>query len=240
MKSIIGIAFVTIGLVTASAFAVLGLPSRAPTTGKMRLVPIPVHEKTQARLIPAAARKRDRENTAIIHLAQAMGPFWDRPGSFPGGVAPPFGPPPHGADAMGPFGSVQPPSPRADCEEHIDRLAGLVGYLKSKERLEDAQRAAWQKVEVAAEPGLARIRALCEELPTQLAQPPGLPARVDFAIKQMTARTELLRAIREPLQALYDTLKADQRTLLDMPPPLPRRPHSPPHRVPPPPPHDTL
>lgn len=240
MKPIVGIVFGTIGLAVASA-AALSLPSHAPTAAKTALVNISLHGKTQARLIQAADREGENATaTAIImQLAQAMGPFWDGPDPVFGGGVPPFGPPPHGPGIMGPFGPVQPPSPRADCQEHIDRLAGLVGYLKSKERLQDAQRAAWQKVEAAAEPFLARIRALCEELPTQPAQPPGLPARVDFAIKRMTAQSELLRAIREPLQALYDTLSPDQRTLLDMPPP-PRRPPSPPHRFPPPPPHDTL
>lgn len=240
MKPVLRIAFVTIGLAVASA-AALSLPSHAPTVAKTTLIDISAREKTRARLIQSADWEGENATTtAIIQLAQAMGPFWDGPGPFFGGGALPFGPPSHGPDAAGPFGPVQPPSPRADCEEHIDRLAGLVGYLKSKERLQDAQRAAWQKVEAAAEPGLAQIRALCQELPTQPAQPPGFPARVDFVIKQMTARAELLRAVREPLQTLYDTLSADQRAILDMPPPLPHRPPSPPHRVPPPPPHDTL
>ena len=153
----------------------------------------------------------------MTRLAQA--PAWIQPGPFPHPHVPP-GPPPHGFGPA-PFGFAPPPAPRVACEDEIDRLAGIVGYLKSKERLEGDQKSAWDKVETAAAPGLAKLRALCADLPSYPGGPPALPARVDFMAKQMTARAELLSAIREPLRALYDTLSPDQRALLDMPPPGP-------------------
>jgi hypothetical protein len=40
--------------------------------------------------------------------------------------------------------------------------------------------------------------------------------RIDFAEMQMSTRLELLRAVHEPLQALYETLSSDQRALLTL------------------------
>jgi hypothetical protein len=91
---------------------------------------------------------------------------------------------------------------------------GLAGYLKSKMRLREDQKAAWQKVEQIAAPGVEKIRNLCERLPSQPTPQPGLLEHIDFAELQMAARLELLRAIHEPLHALYETLSSDQRALL--------------------------
>jgi hypothetical protein len=115
-------------------------------------------------------------------------------------------------------GPISPlPSPRVACEEDINRRMQLVGYLKSKLRLQGAQKDAWQKLEQAGEPALQKIRELCGQLPIQTASPPNLPDMVDMAEKQaavIAVQLEFLRAIREPRRALYETLSADQRALL--------------------------
>jgi hypothetical protein len=170
-----------------------------------------------------------------VELTQAFGRPWDAPVGAPRGAPVQFGPP--AFPRPGPFGFAPPdgppPSPRVACEEDVDRLMGLAGYIKSKMRLRDDQKAAWQKVEQTATPGAEKIRNSCERLPSQPAPQPGLLERIDFAETQMAARLELLRAVREPLQALYETLSPDQRALLAAgpqlfhplppPPPEPRR-----------------
>jgi hypothetical protein len=91
---------------------------------------------------------------------------------------------------------------------------GLAGYLKSKMRLQNDQKVAWQKVEDAAAPDVEKIRNLCARLPSEPAPQPSLLEHIDFAEMQMAARLELLRAVHEPLQALYETLLSEQRALL--------------------------
>ena len=62
--------------------------------------------------------------------------------------------------------------PRLACEEIVHREAALQGYLKSRLRLTPAQKEAWHKVELAAEPAVNRQRELCEQLPLEAANPP--------------------------------------------------------------------
>jgi LTXXQ motif family protein len=165
-----------------------------------------------------------------VELAQAMGPPSGpsgpgAPSGFPAPFRPP--PPPHPSRAMAGFAPPGglPPAPRAACEEEVDRLMGLVGYLKSKLRLQDDQKAAWLKVELVAVPVVEKIKDLCARLPSQPVPQSHLLERIDFMEMQTAARLELLRAVHEPLRALYETLSPDQRAILEiapllLPPPL--------------------
>jgi hypothetical protein len=231
MQRAIKVVLLAAGLATGpSAAAILSATSlTSSTTPKSRSIDMSFAggHGTAA----AVAEASGDESYTPIELAQAMGRPWDPPAGAPGGIPLQFGPPP--APPAGPFGFDRPggppPSPRVACEEDVDRLMGLAGYLKSKLRLRDDQKAAWQKVEQVAAPGTEKIRNLCERLPSQPAPQPGLLEHIDFAEMQMAARLELLRAIHEPLHALYETLSSDQRALLmvgprlfhPMPPPPP-------------------
>jgi hypothetical protein len=138
--------------------------------------------------------------------------------NFPRGVPFPPGPGPmifHGP--MRPDGTMEPP--RRECLENIHRHSALAGYLKSKLRLQESQKEAWRKIEEAAGPALEAMQALCDQLPDVLGAPPTMPDMIDFAEKQNSARAAFLRAIRDPFRALYDTLTAEQRALLQLPPP---------------------
>jgi hypothetical protein len=95
---------------------------------------------------------------------------------------------------------------------------GVAGYLKSKIRLQGEQKNLWQRLELAATPPTEKLRELCSALPSQPALPPNLLERIDFAEKQAVIRLELFRAIHDPLHALYESLSADQRALLAIPP----------------------
>jgi hypothetical protein len=160
---------------------------------------------------------------AATEFAQAgEGPFSLPPAGGMGILArpphPPFG-------AMGLPGGPPPrlaASPRQACNEDIDRHAALAGYLKSKLRLQEAQREAWQKIETAAAPVIETLRALCAELPEYRTAHPSMPEGLEHAEKRMVATAEFLHAIREPLRALYATLTPDQRAAIEPPaPPMP-------------------
>jgi hypothetical protein len=126
-----------------------------------------------------------------------------------------------GAPGPAPFPRAPFLNPRAACNDDIDRHAALSGYLKSKLRLQGAQKDAWQKIEVAAGPAVETLRTLCDELPQSPAARPSMPDAIAFGEKQLAAKAAFLRAIRDPLRALYETLSPDQRAALE--PPAPHR-----------------
>jgi len=166
-----------------------------------------------------------RSDKSVAMLAQADGPSpFPRTMSFPRGVPLPPGPGPMTFDGpMRPHGPMRPDGtmepPRRECLENIHRHAAIAGYLKSKLRLQESQKDAWRKVEEAAGPALEAMQALCDQLPDLLGAPPTMPDMIDFAEKQNSARAAFLRAIRDPFRALYDSLTAEQRALLQLPPP---------------------
>jgi hypothetical protein len=112
--------------------------------------------------------------------------------------------------------------PQAGCEENVDRYAAIAGYLKSKVRLQGSQKQAWQKIEEAAQPAVESMNELCARFPDRMAGPPATPDMLDFVQKQLSARAAVLRAIREPVRAFYDSLSAEQRGVLQSPPLLGR------------------
>ena len=231
MKLTIRIVLIAAGLATVpAAAAILGSTSlslsRMVPVLKTNRITISFHDKSQARVITAADNEARNRTRSPIELAQAIGQPLDHPNAgAPEGFPAQFGalPFPHHPESPDLLGFAHPPGPppppRIACEEDIDHLMAVTGYLKSKMRLQGEQKIAWQKVEQAAEPGVEKMRDLCARLPYQPAEPPSLPERIDFAEKQMTARVELLRAVREPLRALYETLSPDQRALLVIAPP---------------------
>ena len=97
----------------------------------------------------------------------------------------------------------------------------MVGYLKSKLRLQPNQREAWQKLENVAQAAIEKLHATCESLPTEASAPLSLPDMMDMMEAQLSVRVELLRATREPLRALFDTLTPEQRRAMQPPAPPP-------------------
>jgi LTXXQ motif family protein len=170
--------------------------------------------------IEHAFADRDRcDASAAIELAQAFGPHpLDPP--MPDGHAPMWhlpGPPPAFA---GRIPHREPRlSPRRACEDGIHRNAALVGYLKSKLRLQGPQKDAWQKIEQAAEPAVESMYQLCAQLPDRMVGPAPMPRMIELAEKQLSARAAVLLAILEPARSLYELLSADQRAEFELLPP---------------------
>ena len=194
---------------------------------------VSVQPKDAARLAPFAD-DNDHQAILLINLAQAS----RQPDLAPPAIRtaqafippPAFGAPPvpHGA-----FGSFSPsavmgpppwPLTRSVCEDRINSEAAMVGYLKSKLRLQPNQREAWQKLENAAQAAIEKLHAACESLPIEASAPAPLPDMMEMVEAEMSARLELLRATREPLRALFATLTPEQRRALQPPVPPPPRP----------------
>ncbi len=179
--------------------------------------------KDATRLPNDGSPENDRANL-LVELAQASGGSgWPAPPlrGAPDLPPPPFGAPPMGAGAIGPSGphGMRPLFTRLECEESINRRAALAGYLKSKLRLDQKQKDAWQRLEQAVEPAIEKFWTACEQLPIEISVPPLLPDAVDMMQRQLSAEAELLQALREPLRALYETLSPEQRSALVPPPP---------------------
>ncbi len=218
------------GLVIGAGVAAVGATYPAP--------PVP---KDQARILSEAGKSRAEEySRALLQLTQATRPRpdVDAPVTFvpmragdggphmtgPRGVGRPppahFGPlggPPGPFAAVPPFAAMGPN--RFACEEDIDRHAALAGYLKSRLRLEGAQKEAWRKIEQAAEPVVEKMQKACASLPAQPGEPPNFAAMIEMADQQFSLRAEFVHAIIAPARALYDTLSSEQRRVLDRPPP---------------------
>jgi LTXXQ motif family protein len=111
-------------------------------------------------------------------------------------------------------------APRKVCLENISRDIAIYAYIKSELQLTDNQKEAAKVVDDAVESSTSKLRALCQNLPTEIVAPPGIIERVGFMEKQLAARLELLRALKGPVQDLLEQLTPDQRALLDQPPSL--------------------
>jgi LTXXQ motif family protein len=223
MQSAFRVILLAVGILGAPTAATILSPtilSSSPTS-KASQVSLPVHD---SRAIAASLDEDTDRTFASTDFAEAIGWPWEPPVPRPDAriSVPPGAPPipqPPGARfriGLGPPPPL-PPSTRSGCEEEIDRLTGLAGYLKSKIHLQGAQKEAWQKLEFAAAAPVEKLRELCSALPAQ-PEPPTRPLeRIDFAEKQTAIRLELFRAIHDPLHALYESLSADQRALLAVP-----------------------
>jgi LTXXQ motif family protein len=111
------------------------------------------------------------------------------------------------------------PPARIVCEEGINRIAALAAYIKSKLRLQGAQKDNWSKIEQAAGPMIEKMHEACDTLPNGPSAPLTMLAMLSFAGKQASARAEFLIAVSDPAQAFYDSLSTEQRELLNRAPP---------------------
>lgn len=183
--------------------------------------------KDDSRVSAAAANEQDKASL-LIQLAQAsraaaqtrqeewLSQMTD--------ILPPapFAPAPMDPGAWpAPPVSMEPPAPppitKVACEDAIHRAAAHAAFIKSKLRLQPQQRETWHKIEDAAQPSVDKLHAACDRLPVDPSAPPSLPDAIDAAEAQLSARVELLRAVREPVRALFETLSPEQRMALQPP-----------------------
>jgi hypothetical protein len=165
------------------------------------------------------ASREPLAKAAPVRLAQARFPSGE--GMLPRPPERPFPPSPGPLPVMhGPMHGMPPAPGPAMCHEDISRHAAMAGYLKSKLRLQRNQWDAWQKLEQAADGAVEELRAVCDQVVADTANPPDAMKAFDLAERRLTAQSAFLRAIREPLRAFYDTLSAEQKSILQPPPML--------------------
>jgi hypothetical protein len=124
----------------------------------------------------------------------------------------------HGHDGMGwhhhggGFGGVIPSDM---CKEAYARRAGFQAYLGAKLELTAQQQPLWDAFQLATMKSAANWRQVC--LDNAVTPPEELTAleRRDHMEKLLTARLDGLRATRPPLEALYQSLTPEQRTIVD-------------------------
>lgn len=160
---------------------------------------------------------RDTESSSIPPaswppIGPAGAPPFDEPTDIFPGV--------FGAAALPP---PPPPLTRSMCEGNLDAEAAFVAYIESKLRLDAKQREIWLKIEAGLQPAREKLYSVCDTLPLTIATPPSFPEYVDVIEAQLSARLELIRAVREPVRELYATLSPLQLKVLQ--PPAPALPH---------------
>jgi hypothetical protein len=124
-------------------------------------------------------------------------------------------PGPHGG--WGRHENGGPEGREAMCKESYAREAGFLAYLGAKLDLAPAQQPLWDNYHQAMLDAAAKLRQVCLE---NAGPPPSLPTaltRRDRMEKFLTARLEFLHATRPQLEALYQALSPEQRTVLDRP-----------------------
>jgi hypothetical protein len=166
-----------------------------------------------------AASREALAKAAPVRLAQAWFPPAEGMPPWPQERA--YPPPPGPVPAMpGPMHGMPPAPGPAMCHEDISRHGAMAGYLKSKLRLQRSQWDAWQKLEQAADGAVEELRAVCDQIVANTAPAPDAMKAFELAERRLTAQSAFLRAIRDPLRAFYDTLSAEQKSILQPPPML--------------------
>ena len=105
--------------------------------------------------------------------------------------------------------------PKEWCEDRLARRAAIRAYAEVKLNLTAEQRPLWDKVQSAAQNEEQKERQLCATL-----KPAGdatLLDRLDHRQQLLSTRLEGLQAAKPSVQALYQALTPDQRTIFDHP-----------------------
>ena len=166
---------------------------------------------TAATAIPILARSAE---DADLRYAQA-GPMGAESGehAMPGGDGPGMhgGPMMHGMMHH----MMMRRNPQERCAERLAWRAAMRAYTEAKLNLTAEQRPLWDKVQSAAQAEEQKERQLCAGLK------PGPEAtlldRMDRMQQFLSTRLEGLQSAKPSVQALYQALTPEQRTILDHP-----------------------
>ena len=110
-------------------------------------------------------------------------------------------------------------SPRERCEERLAHRAGIIAYTVSKLNLTAEQKPLWDKLNGVVQSAADKERQLCASLPTQ-AGPQAQATILDRMSRReqfLSARLQGLQQARPALEALYQALTPEQKTVIDHP-----------------------
>ena len=111
-------------------------------------------------------------------------------------------------------------NPKAFCLDRVARRAGNRTYLKIKLDLKADQVAAWDAFAKASDAADVKDTARCNALPSDMKERPNYVDRLTMEETYMKARVERIEAVKPSLTALYGTLSAEQKAVLDRPRPM--------------------
>jgi len=142
-------------------------------------------------------------------LAQPGGPE-SPPGDGPGRG-------PAGAQAMAMAGPPGPGHHGDPCADLAPRTEARLAFLKAKLALTADQGKAFSSFAAAMKSADQKLLAACDARPKT--PPASFPARFDDRLRMHSARLEADKIMAAANHALYDSLTADQKAVLDAPPP---------------------
>jgi LTXXQ motif family protein len=106
-------------------------------------------------------------------------------------------------------------NPQERCTERLAWRAAMRAYREAKLNLTPEQRPLWDRVQSAAQAEEQKERQLCA------GRKPGaettLPERMDRMQQFLSMRLEAVQSAKPAVQALYQALTPEQRTILDRP-----------------------
>jgi hypothetical protein len=101
------------------------------------------------------------------------------------------------------------------CSEHYARTASHLAYLQARLGLSDQQLAIFAKWRQAVLDQSAKERAGCLDMTPKDNAKPTFPEREAHLEKILTLKLQSLQATRPALEAFYDSLSAEQKTIFD-------------------------
>jgi hypothetical protein len=101
------------------------------------------------------------------------------------------------------------------CTEHYARKASHLAYLQAKLGLTEQQSAAFAKWRQAVMDQGAKEQAACLEMTPKGNVKPTLLEREAHLEKVLTLKLQGLQAVRPALEAVYNSLSAEQKTIFD-------------------------
>jgi hypothetical protein len=105
--------------------------------------------------------------------------------------------------------------PQERCTERLAWRAARRAYAEAKLNLTAEQRPLWDKVQIAAQAEEQKERQLCASLKPRAEAT--LIDRMDRMQQFMSTRLDALQSAKPAVQALYQALTPEQRTILDHP-----------------------
>jgi hypothetical protein len=166
---------------------------------------------TAAVTVPILARSAGDADTRYAEAAP-MGGQWRGDGeAMPGRDGPGM----RGWPMMHHMREMMRRDPQEWCMDRLARRAARRAYAEAKLDLTAEQRPLWDKVQSAAQAEAQKERQLCSTL-----KPGGeatLLDRMDRMQQFLSVRLEALQSAKPAVQALYQALTPEQRTILDHP-----------------------
>ena len=127
------------------------------------------------------------------------------------------------APGAGPAPAAGHPHPmhhisRADmCMERFAHRAGHFAYLEARLNLTAEQKPLWAKWQEALAPGAEKLHAMCMARAAKPDMHPTIVQRAAFFQEMLAAKAASLQAAQPALTALYNSLTAPQKAIIDRP-----------------------